>query len=102
VLASDFFVKDHPDAVPDAGELYYRILRDYELVRVPMVIGTPSYSPATTRNPARGFLDIRPEIVIALCAVGMRWGACDFDGGPSNGDMQHFDLLDNGGFPPSG
>jgi hypothetical protein len=40
--------------------------------------------------------------VVALCDTGMRWGACDFDAGPSNGDMQHFDLADNGGYQPSG
>lgn len=102
LLSSDFFAKSHPDGAPDPVALYYRILRDYELVRIPMVIGNPSYSPGKTRNPARGFLDLRPEIVIALCDAGMRWGASDFDGGPSNGDMQHFDLADNGGYTPSG
>ncbi len=102
LLSDDSFIQAHPDAVPDAEQLYYRILRDYELVRIPMVIGSPSYSPAVTRNPARGFLDLRPEIVVALCDSGMRWGACDFDAGASNGDMQHFDLADNGGYQPSG
>jgi hypothetical protein len=101
LVASDFFLETHPTGI-DPVELYYRILRDYELVRVPMVIGAPSYSPATTRNPARGFLDIRPEIAVALCDVGMRWGASDFDAGRSNGDLQHFDLLDNGGYATSG
>jgi hypothetical protein len=102
LTSSDFWLESHPDGAPDPWDLYYRILRDYELVRIPMVIGNPSFSPALTRNPARGFLDIRPEIVVALCDVGMRWGASDFDSGRSNGDIQHFDLADNGGYPPSG
>jgi hypothetical protein len=38
----------------------------------------------------------------SLCDVGMRWGASDFDAGRSNGDLQHFDLLDNGGYATSG
>jgi hypothetical protein len=39
------------------------MLRDYELVRVPMQRGEPSASPKGTRNPARGFLHMRREFV---------------------------------------
>lgn len=82
---------------------YLRILRDYEHARIPMVIGNPSPAPARTRNPARGFLNLRVEVVAALCAQGLRWGACDFevspDGFSHNGAMMHFDLADCGGYP---
>ena len=82
---------------------YVRIVRDYELVRIPLVIGAPSATPARTRNPARGFLHLPREIVTALCDQGLRWGACDFpirpDGTSENGAMMHFDLADSGGYP---
>lgn len=82
--------------------LYLRILRDYEHARIPMVVGSPSPTPQRTRNPARGFLQLRCEIVTALCDQGLRWGACDFevrpDGSSENGAMMHFDLLDDGGY----
>jgi hypothetical protein len=43
------------------------------------------------RNPAKGFLTIRKEVVEALRAQpGMRWGGTDF--GAANGDIMHFDL----------
>lgn len=62
----------------DAEGQYFRILRDYELVRVPMVYGNPSARPASTRNPALGFLDLRKELVEALVDVGaLRWGVSD-------------------------
>lgn len=81
---------------------YLRILRDYEHARIPLVIGSPSPTPARTRNPARGFLQLRCEIVTALCDQGLRWGACDFDvhpdGSSENGAMMHFDLADDGGY----
>src|SRR5262249_60655411 len=71
--------------------------------RIPMVIGNPSPTPVRTRNPARGFMNIRSEIVVALCDQGLRWGACDFGVSPDessqNIDMMHFDLADDGGFP---
>jgi len=81
---------------------YLRMLRDYEHARIPMVLGAPSATPALTRNPARGFLNLRCEIVTALCDQGLRWGACDFsvraDGSSHNGAMMHFDLADDGGY----
>ncbi len=82
---------------------YLRILRDYEHARIPLVVGPPSATPARTRNPSRGFLRLRCEIVTALCDQGLRWGACDFevraDGSSENGAMMHFDLADAGGYP---
>jgi hypothetical protein len=84
-------------------EQYLRILRDYEHARIPMVIGSPGPTPERTRNPARGFLRLRCEIVTALCDQGLRWGACDLevgaDGSSHNGAMMHFDLADSGGYP---
>lgn len=88
--------KDAAVAVLGDEALYFRILRDYELVRVPFVIGNPSASPASTRNPARGFVNIRREVVVSLCDVGkLRWGVCDF-GAAQSGDVMHFDMNSNG------
>ncbi len=43
----------------------------------------------TARGPEFGFLSIRREIVVALSAQGLRWGAIDFGG--ESGDVMHFD-----------
>ena len=103
VLDEASFKASHPGWPLDARAQYLRILRDYEQVRIPMVAGSPSPTPARTRNPARGFLNLRSEIVTALCDQGLRWGACDFrvhaDGASQNGAMMHFDLADDGGYP---
>jgi hypothetical protein len=103
VLTSQGFRASHASWLTSARSQYLRILRDYEQVRIPMVIGSPSATPSLTRNPARGFLHLRSEIVTALCDQGLRWGACDFgiraDGSSQNGAMMHFDLADDGGYP---
>jgi len=103
LLGSREFVESHPAWPNGAREQYLQIVRDYEHVRIPMVVGAPSAAPALTRNPARGFLNLRCEIVTALCDQGLRWGACDFkvraDGSSRNGAMMHFDLADDGGYP---
>lgn len=71
---------------------YWQILRDYELVRIPMLHGNPSQPVERTRNPARGIVDLRREVVIELVRTGrMRWGASDF-GARQSGDVMHFDL----------
>jgi hypothetical protein len=110
-LCSRDFQASHPSWSNGSRAQYLRILRDYEQVRIPMVIGCPSPmaigspSPASsrTRNPARGFLHLRSEIVTALCDQGLRWGACDLgtraDCSSQNGAMMHFDLADDGGYP---
>ena len=41
------------------------------------------------RDPRRGFLSIRQEIVEGMKAAGLRWGGSDFGG--ECGDMMHFD-----------
>jgi Domain of unknown function (DUF4157) len=79
-------------------EQYIRMLRDYELVRVPMQFGAVSTSPAVTRNPANGFLDIRREVAIALTDQGLAWLAGDI--GAASGDVMHFDIRDHAGFQP--
>jgi hypothetical protein len=91
VLTGGTFSTDHPDWPTDQDFWLRQILRDYEIVRVPMEFGSPSLTPAHTRNPAGGFLDLRQEVVVSLCDVGaLRWGACDF-GNAESGDVQHFD-----------
>lgn len=103
LLGSPEFRANHPDWPDGPREQYLRIVRDYEHARIPMVVGAPSATPPVTRNPARGFLNLRCEIVTALCDQGLRWGACDFtvrpDGSSRNGAMMHFDLADDGGYP---
>lgn len=100
-MADPQFATDHPNWPYDATQQYFRILRDYEMVRIPMLYGNPSASPAATRNPANGFLDLRQELVEAMHDVGgLRWGAADLGG--ESGDMHHFDLGSHGGFTPDG
>jgi hypothetical protein len=99
ILSDGDFVQTHPDWNQDTETTYYRILRDYELVRIPMEFGAPGPAPAHTRNPARGFLDLPRWVVVSLSDVGqLHWGAADF--GPQSGDMQHFDLGRNA-YPPA-
>ena len=96
-IERDSFKQTHPGGWPMTPEAtYYQVLRDYEMVRIPMVSGQPSASPATTRNPVHGFIHHRKQLVEALVDVGkLRWGACDLGAG-SSGDTHHFDL----GFHP--
>ena len=83
-----------------AREHYFRMLRDYEHVRIPMVRGNPVARPANTRNPARGFLDMTEEFVVAMCDIGnLRWGIADL-GEAESGDTHHFDLGHHGGVIP--
>jgi hypothetical protein len=84
--------QDHQNWSLDAEQQYYQIMRDYEFVRTPMLYGNPTQPIVATRNPARGFLDLREELVVAMVTVGgMRWGASDL-GASQSGDIQHFDL----------
>jgi hypothetical protein len=82
----------HPDYPLTARSQFFRLLRDYEIVRKPMQYGNPSAEPGRTRNPARGFLHLPEHFVVAMMDVGhLRWGACEFSE-RSNGDVHHFDL----------
>jgi hypothetical protein len=100
--AGQEFQKSHPGWPYSPRQQYFRILRDYELVRVPMQRGEPSASPKDTRNPARGFLHMRQEFVEAMVDVGkLRWGLVDLGPGTS-GDVHHFDLGNHGGVTPDG
>ena len=89
---------------PTASNVLARIMRDYVLLagrpgpavpnhaypQVPPVSGDRPFAGANAaRDPLRGFLSIRSEIVLALSAQGLRWGAIDF--GPQSGDVMHFD-----------
>ncbi len=83
-----------------ARDFYFRMLRDYEHVRIPMVRGNPVARPGNTRNPARGFLDMSREFVVAMADVGrLRWGIADL-GAAESGDTHHFDLGNHGGVRP--
>jgi len=86
--------------VSRARDFYFRMLRDYEHVRIPMVRGNPVARPGNTRNPARGFLDMSREFVVAMADVGrLRWGISDL-GSAESGDTHHFDLGNHGGVTP--
>lgn len=75
---------------------YWQILRDYEVVRAPMLQGNASLPVTRTRNPANGFLDLPRHLVLSMVTTGrMWWGASDFGAGAS-GDMMHFDFGDHG------
>jgi len=79
---------------------YYRILRDYEIIRKPLQYGYPATRPSSTRNPARGFLHMEKRFVVAMLDAGQfRWGICGFGEGAS-GDTHHFDLGSHGGYTP--
>jgi hypothetical protein len=96
------FKKKHATWTLSPRQTYFRMLRDYEHVRIPFQRGTPSASPTNTRNPTRGFLHNKQEVVEALVDVGhLRWGASDFGAG-SSGDVHHFDLGNHGGVTPDG
>jgi hypothetical protein len=94
--------------------LYKQVVADHEALCLAMVHGTllfdgdegdPDPSNAKlikpskavlpkggSRDPCYGFIDIRSDIVVALCDVTqIRWGGCMF-GTSFNGDMMHFDL----------
>jgi hypothetical protein len=84
----------------NARDYYFRMLRDYEHVRIPFVMGNPAARPARTRNPARGFLHMTEEFVVAMCDTGnLRWGISDL-GAAESGDTHHFDLGNHGGITP--
>jgi hypothetical protein len=96
------FRRNHPDWTLTPRETYFRMLRDYEHVRIPMQRGDPAARPTNTRNPTRGFLHLKQEVVEALVDVGhLRWGAADLGHG-SSGDVHHFDLGNHGGVVPDG
>jgi hypothetical protein len=95
-LADPLFVPSHPGWSTDVDFWFRQIMRDYEVVRIPMLFGNPTLTPNQTRNPANGFIDLRQEVILALASDPplldlMRWGICDFGAGAS-GDVQHFDI----------
>lgn len=89
--AKDAIDKGAADVLPGVT-VPAQIAADYESIRVPLVVGSPSLRPATTRNPARCLMDHPRAVVVAMCDVGgMRWGGSDF-GSASSGDIMHYDL----------
>ncbi|WP_328615194.1 hypothetical protein OHS18_47070 [Amycolatopsis sp. NBC_00355] len=94
--------------LPTPEAQYFQMLRDYELVRIPMLYGNPANPVTKTRNPAHGFLQLSRELVCSMINTGnrvlgkrgkMRWGASDFEAHQS-GDVMHFDLGTHAGFAP--
>lgn len=94
--------------LPSPEAQYYQMLRDYELVRIPMLYGNPAEPVTRTRNPCHGFLQLSRELVCSMINTGnrvldrrskMRWGASDF-GAHASGDIMHFDLGSHMGFEP--
>ncbi|WP_438040156.1 hypothetical protein [Sorangium sp. So ce128] len=75
------------------GEAYAQIEADRKVMRYGMVknalkINAERIDESATnfREPCRGFLMLKKEVVLALIKVGLRWGGQDF------GDMMHFDM----------
>lgn len=73
-----------------------QIRKDFETLRgtgdrtgVPKGHDLPFEGGGKDRSPHRGFLSLRREIVNAMRAQGLRWGALDFSG--ARGDVMHFD-----------
>lgn len=72
-----------------------QVKKDYATLKGGAPKGTSGDTPFTGggpgkfRDPARGFLSIRKEVVEALRGEGLRWGATDFPG--ASGDVMHFD-----------
>ena len=96
------------DGLPTPEEQYWQMLRDYEMVRTPMLYGNPAQPVTATRNPCHGFLQLSRELVCSMVNVGnqvlgnrgrIRWGASDF-GAAESGDVMHFDLGGHAGFAP--
>jgi len=82
-----------PELLPGVAlaDVPLQVLRDYEAFRIPTVVGAPELRPAETRNPVRGLMNLKREVVVALCDVGgLRWGMSDF-GAAESGDGMHFD-----------
>ncbi len=83
-LTDDKFAKatnalpDHPGDRPFQGGA-----RAYDPLAKTQVGATAN------RRPELGFLSLPREVVVALTAVGLRWGAIDFGG--ESGDVMHFD-----------
>ena len=72
---------------------YAQIESDKKTMRYGMVIGSlsisgdkPDESATNFRDPCKGFLMLKKEVVVALKKTGLRWGGQDF------GDMMHFDM----------
>jgi hypothetical protein len=108
VLADPEWQATHPHWPRTPEQEYWQMLRDYEMVRIPMLYGNPNEPVRATRNPAHGFLQLRRELVCSMIHIGdqvlgasrqMRWGASDF-GAQQSGDVMHFDLGSHAGFTP--
>lgn len=94
---------EHGELAAPLNVVPVQVLRDFEAVRLPMVVGAPSLAPAVTRNPARGLMDLPRHTVVAVCDLGgqlLRWGMIDFGDGRAddagehgeNGDGMHVDM----------
>lgn len=89
VDALDVGEADHLEWV-DPATIPAQVAADYQALRVVLVIGQPLPHPRTTRNPARGLIDLPRHTVVALADVGgLRIGGCDM--GRESGDWMHFD-----------
>lgn len=111
----------HPNATLGTGEnlaaamaanrdrtlhaLYDQIVRDRDIIRLGIVIGhveitddgadgkasLPTKAPQ--RDPTRGLLNLRGELIVELVRSGLSWGGTMWEiGKDGSGDMMHFDL----------
>jgi hypothetical protein len=100
-LYRTYLFKNLPTGSAELARLFDDIQHDYAALRLVMVTG--SLSPVNSagfngsslalprsRNPSRGFLRMRKQIVVILRKYLARWGAIDF-GAAASGDVMHFD-----------
>ena len=89
--AVDNYDVGEADALPGVV-IPAQVAADYQALRVPLVVGSPERHPRTTRNPAKGLMDIPRAVMVALADVGgMRLGLCDL-GARESADVMHADL----------
>jgi hypothetical protein len=91
-LTTKEFPKDKLEKLDKA-----QVQADYDLLLTKKgagaVKGDPVFTgggPGSYRDPRRGFMSIRKEIVEGMQAAGLRWGGSDF-GAAECGDIMHFD-----------
>ncbi len=98
---SGIYFPNMPTSSSQLAALHEQIQADYRAVRLVMVTGSLVDTKGSgfngsglvlnaSRDPCRGFLSIRKEIVVCLRNHLARWGAMDF-GAQASGDIMHFD-----------
>lgn len=100
LMDSEAWRADHGGWPYTPEQQYWQLLRDFELVRTPMLHGDPRKPITSTRNPAKGFLHLGRDLVCELVRTGeLLWGASDLGAGES-GDVMHFHIANDQDYYP--